>query len=78
MTIRRVIIAEMRKLMAIPAKRSVFTDFCFPIKAIPIMRKRVAMADAIAANGIPKVKADRPVMIAMAAPNEAPEEMPRI
>ena len=70
--------AEIRKLMAIPAKRRVLTDFFFPIKAMPMMRKRVAMADTMAAMGIPKERAERPVIMAIAAPNEAPEEMPRI
>ena len=71
-------IAEMRKLIAIPARRRVFTDFWRPINAMPMIRKRVPRAEIMAAAGSPKVKADRPVMMAMAAPKEAPEEMPRI
>lgn len=70
--------AEIRKLMAIPARRRVLTDFCRPIKAMPMIRKRVPRADTIAAAGSPKVKAESPVMMAMAAPREAPEEMPRM
>lgn len=45
---------------------------------MPMIRKRVPRAEIMAAAGSPKVNADRPVMMAMAAPREAPEEMPRI
>ena len=74
----RVMMAEMRKLMAMPASSRVFTDFLFPRKAIPMIRKRVARAETIAHAGNPNEKAERPVMMAMAAPREAPDEMPRI
>ena len=77
-TINNVITADIKKLTAIPVKRRVSFEFRLDIPAIPRIRNRVSNAVINAGIVIPKMRISKPKIKAIAAPKEAPEEIPKM